>query len=112
MNAELFEDEALCNISPLPKHLFDVGDVPKPENNQITLPLFWTISLQICRGLLCFIPFHLLAVVWRMHTRYGMLAMLMPCVQNLTVEYVVHSVVEEGSKIYQKFIAIAICILQ
>lgn len=55
MNAELFEDEALCNISPLPKHLFDVGGVPKPENNQITLPLFWTISRLICRGLLCFV---------------------------------------------------------
>lgn len=89
MNAELFEDEALCNISPLPKHLFDVGGVPKPENNQITLPLFWTISLQICRGLLCFIPFHPLAVVWWMHTGYGMLAMLMPCVQNLTVVFCV-----------------------
>lgn len=88
MNAELFEDEALCNISPLPKHLFDVGGVPKPENNQITLPLFWTISLH------CFIPFHLLAVVWWIHTEYGMLAMLMPRGQNLTVEYIVYSVVD------------------
>lgn len=28
MNARLFEDEPQCNISPLPKHLFDVGAVP------------------------------------------------------------------------------------
>lgn len=37
MNARLFEDEPQCNISPLPKPLFDVGGVPETEINQITV---------------------------------------------------------------------------
>lgn len=61
MNAELFEDQALNNISPLPKHVFDV---PKIETNFETkfrphflLLSFWSLSLQTCRGLLCLFSF-------------------------------------------------------
>ena len=52
MNAELFEDQPQCNISPLPKHLFDVWRVPQTEINQITVLLILThshVKLQFCR---------------------------------------------------------------
>lgn len=38
MNAELFEDQALNNISPLPKHVFDV---PKIETKPNFGPIFY-----------------------------------------------------------------------
>lgn len=39
MNAELFEDQAQCSISPLPKHLFDVWDAPPTEINKTNSPI-------------------------------------------------------------------------
>lgn len=67
MKAELFEDGALNNISPLPEHFFDVPKTETRPNGSAIFVLIFFLSFFLFWNI--YIP----ALIIQCHTRYWLL---------------------------------------